>query len=94
MLFCQDDHMLLSSQRGKPERFLIIYILKMNQWKNTKEVIDWFASIDEKPLYKFFQFDTTEFYRSIKERLLEKALKFAEENIGIPIDDKAIIKPA
>ena len=67
MLFCQDDHMLLSSQRGKPERFLIIYILKLNQWKNTKEVIDWFASIDEKFLYKFDQFDSTEFYPSIKE---------------------------
>ena len=54
--------------------------------------MDWFASIDENPLYKFFQFDTTEFYRSIKEPLLEKALKFAEENIDIPTDDKAIIK--
>ena len=29
-----------------------MYILELNQWKNTKEVIDWFASIDEKPLYK------------------------------------------
>ena len=35
------------------ERYLIIYILKLNQWKNAEEVIDWFDSIDEKPLYKF-----------------------------------------
>ena len=66
--------------------------LRLNQWKNTKEVIDWFASIDEKPLYKVLQFDITEFYPSIKGPLLEKALKFAEEYIEIPTDDNAIIK--
>ena len=31
--------------------------LKLNQWKNIKEVIDWFVSIDEKPHYKFAQFN-------------------------------------
>ena len=86
--------MLLSSQKAKLEMYLIIYILKLNQWKNTKKVVDWFACIDEKPLYKYVQFDTTEFYPSIKEPLLEKALKFAEEKIDIPTDDKAIIKHA
>ena len=74
------------------ERYLIIYILKLNQWKNTKEVKDWFASIDEKPLYEFVQFHITEFYPSIKGPLLEKAIKFAEEYIERPTDDKAIIK--
>ena len=68
--------------------------LRLNQWKNTKEVIDWFAGFDEKLLYKFVQFDIKEFYPSIKEPLLEKALKFAEEYIDIPTDDKAIIKHA
>ena len=66
--------------------------LRLNQCKSTKEVIDWFASIGEKPLYKFVQFDIQEFYSSIKEPLLEKALKSAEEYIDIPTDDKAIIK--
>ena len=94
MLFRQDHHMLLSSQKAKLEMYLIIYILKLNQWKNTKKVVDWFACIDEKPLYKYVQFDTTEFYPSIKEPLLEKALTFAEEKIDIPTDDKAIIKHA
>ena len=55
-----------------------MYILKLNEWKNTKEVIGWFASIDEKPLYKVLQFDITEFYPSIKGPLLPKALKFEE----------------
>ena len=35
-----------------------------------------------------------EFYPSIKETLLEKALKFAEEYINIPTDNNAIIKHA
>ena len=138
MLFRQDDHVLLISQRGKQllfrtqthihahththtlthththihvyihiyfyaciymkyicvERYFIIYILKLNQWENTKEVIDWFASIDEKSLYKFVQFDTAEFYPSIKEPLLEKALTFAEAYTDIPTNDKAFIKHA
>ena len=68
--------------------------LKFNQWRNIKEVIDWFVSIDEKPLYKFRQFDITKFCPSIKEPLLEKALKFTEEYIHIPTDDEAIIKHA
>ena len=64
--------------------------LKFNQWRNIKEVIDWFVGIDEKPLYKFLQFNITKFCPSIK----EKALKFTEEYILIPTDDKAIIKHA
>ena len=68
--------------------------LRLNQWKNTKEVIDWVANIDEKPFYKFVQFDIKEFYPSIKEPLLEKALKFAEGFIDIATYDKAIIKHA
>ena len=60
---------------------MIIYVLKLNQWKNTKEVIDWFASSDEKPLYKFVPFNKTESHPSIKGPLLEKALKFAEDTL-------------
>ena len=69
-------------------------MLKLNQCKNTKEVINWLASIAEDPLYKYVKFDITAFYSSIKEPLLEKALKFPEEHIVIPTEDKAIIKHA
>lgn len=42
--------------------------------KNTKDVIAWFVSIDEKLQFdKFIQFDIKQFYRSIKEPLLEKS---------------------
>ena len=78
MLFRQDE--FLSSQRGK---LLLFHTHTL--------YIDWFASIDEKPLYKVVQFNIIEFYPSIKRPLLEKALKFAEKYIEIPIDDKTII---
>ena len=68
--------------------------LKLNQWENTKKVIACFIRTDEKPIYKFVQFDIKKFYPSIKEPLLEKALIFAEEYIDIPTEDKVIIKHA
>ena len=45
--------------------------LKLNQWRNIKEVIDWFVSIDEKPLYKFLQLNIKKFCPSIKESLFK-----------------------
>lgn len=52
---------------------------KLNQWKNTKKDLESFVDIDEKPLNKFVQFDIKDLYPSIKEPLLKKALKCAEE---------------
>ena len=34
---------------------------KLVQWTNTKEVTDWFSSIDNKQRYKFIQFDIVSF---------------------------------
>ena len=65
-----------------------------SQWENTKEVIDWLVSIDEKHFYKFVQFDIKEFYPSIKKPLSGKALKFVEEYMDVLTDDKAVIKHA
>ena len=50
----------------------------LNQWRNTDTVIDWFKSIRNKHLCKFIIFDIREFYPSITENLLKKALTFAE----------------
>ena len=50
----------------------------LNQWRNTDTVIDWFKSIRNKHLCKFVVFDIREFYPSITENLLKKALTFAE----------------
>ena len=46
--------------------------VNMNQWRNTKDVIDWFKSLNEKQLCKFVIFEIKDFYPSMKE-LLERA---------------------
>ena len=63
----------------------------LNQWRNIATVIDWFKSIRNKHLCKFFVFDIREFYSSITENLLKKALTFAEAHTHLSDDDKAII---
>ena len=55
----------------------------LNQWRNTDTVIDWFKSIRNKHLCKFVVFDIREFYPSITENLLKKALTFAEAHTHI-----------
>ena len=46
-------------------------ILKVNEWKNTASVINWFKKIESKSSLKF--------YASIKKGLLIKALEFAKQ---------------
>ena len=50
--------------------------------------------IEEKSKYKFIVFDIKEFYPSIKEKILIKAINFAEKLANITNEDKVIIKHA
>ena len=52
--------------------------LRINQWKDTSGVIEWFLKIPDKNRYKFAIFDIKDFYPSISEKLLMKALNFAK----------------
>ena len=45
-------------------------ILKVNEWKNTASVINWFKKIEIKSLHKCLIFNIKDFYPSIKEVLL------------------------
>ena len=65
-----------------------------NQWRNTSEVIDWFNAIPDKPRSRFVKFDIVNFYPSITEELLDKALEFASQYHTISESDKSIIKHA
>ena len=58
-------------------------ILQLNQWKNKKDVINWFKEIQNKPQCKFIVFDVKDFYPSIKESLLKNALNFAKQHVSI-----------
>ena len=60
---------------------------KVNGWKNTESVINWFESIPNKHLYTFLMFDITDFYPSIKEKLLWEGIRFAKHYISITKKD-------
>ena len=62
----------------------------LNQWRNTDTVIDWLKSIRNKHLCKFYVFEIREFYPSITENLLKKALTFPKAYRHLSDDDKAV----
>ena len=64
----------------------------LNQWTNTKDVINWFIRINKKQLCKFVIFDIKDFDPSVKESLLKKSLDSEEKYIKVSSQDKAIIK--
>ena len=66
-------------------------LIKLNQWKNTREVVEWFKNITNKQKHKFIVFDIKDFYPTITKDLLTKCLKFAEEKVQIYNDNKKII---
>jgi len=65
--------------------------LNLNQWKSTSDVIDWFTNINEKEQHSFMVFDVKDFYPSISEQLLRKALLFANSITPLTRDEKEII---
>ena len=68
--------------------------LRINQWKDTKEVLQWFKNITEKTKHNFVIFDIMEFYPSISLKLINDAISFAMQHTEIPDDDIRIIKHA
>ena len=58
-----------------------------NQWKNTQNVIEWFMNIEEKSKCKFILFDIKDFYPSIKETLLIKAINFVQKLANVTNED-------
>ena len=69
----------------------IYNLIKVRQWKDTSEVIEWFKNIGNKQKHYFILFAIKDFYSTITKDLLTKWLKFAEENVQISNDDKKII---
>ena len=64
---------------------------KFNQWKNSTSVIEWFKAIENKQHHSFICFDIVEFYPSISQDLLNKALDFASAYDNITNDERKII---
>ena len=68
----------------------------LTQWQSTKAALDWFENIPNKKRMRFIQMDICEFYPSINEELLDKALDFASTKCQEPITERTrrIIKHA
>ncbi|KAJ8026981.1 hypothetical protein HOLleu_31977 [Holothuria leucospilota] len=52
---------------------------KVNLWKSTRDILQWYNSITDKPNHSFVVFEIVEFYPSITENLLLKALHYADQ---------------
>ena len=63
----------------------------MNQWKNSNDVINWFKNIKNKTNHTMICFDICDFYPSITNTLLQKALMFASKYPNISKEDIDII---
>ena len=61
---------------------------ELTQWQSTGAVLKWFNSIPQKPRKRFLQMDIVEFYPSITEDLLNKALDWASTVADTPISQQ------
>ena len=63
----------------------------VNLWKSTQEVLKWYCDFHDKQDGYFISFDIVEFYPSITEKLLLKAINFASQYTNIESYEKDII---
>ena len=61
--------------------------MKLNQWKNTQSVINWFNNIKSKQKHTFTKFDVKDFYPSISRNTLLEALALAKNYCAISMDE-------
>jgi hypothetical protein len=64
---------------------------EINLWRNTSEVVNWFKNIQNKSTSHFICFDIVEFYPSITQQTLEKALNYASQFAEITKEEREII---
>ena len=69
----------------------LVNATKVNQWKNTSSVLQWYQQLPNKRDSAFICFDVVEFYPSISEALLNRALDFASQHVIISAIDSQII---
>ena len=89
----------LKSSLGKVSKVILenmnknlVRSLKVNQWRNTDSVINWFNAIENKSQCFFIQLDIVEFYPSILENILDTAINFAKQYTDISDENLRIIK--
>ena len=70
----------------------LVKLLRVNQWKNSASVIEWFKNIENKKNCIFIKFDIREFFPSITEIILDKTLLFPKQYHNISNDNIRLIK--
>lgn len=91
---CKNEIGLISKQILDRINKELNEITKSNQWKNSDAVINWFENIQTHDNSTFITFDIVNFYPSITEELLEKAIIFAQQYVTITPEEIEIIKTA
>ena len=66
----------------------------VNQWRSSTAVLEWFRNIQEKDRHTFTSFDIVEFYPSITESLLKKAITFVKKHTQVSKQDIKIVMHA
>ena len=66
--------------------------LNINQWRDTSQVIHWFKKLEYKSKSKFIHLGIKEYYLSITEETLDKAISFVSNYAKISLEDIHIIK--
>ena len=66
---------------------MVIESTKLNKWKNTDIVIEWFKRIENKGETSFIIFDIESFYPSISPELFNKSIDFAKSIHNISDND-------
>ena len=67
---------------------------KLQQWKNTAAVVNWFKLIQRKKSQKFIKFDVDGFYPNISEKLMKDSITWARQFIDISLEEENIILEA
>ena len=62
-------------------------ITKVNQWKDTSSVTEWFNNFENKERLSFTVFDIESFYPTISENLFVKAVQFSKQITKITDED-------
>ena len=68
------------------------HVTNVNQWRNTSAVINWYTLINSNRRSRFLKFDIVEFYPSISEEFLSRAIEFAKSVTNIEINIIDIVK--
>ena len=58
-------------------------VTRLNQWKNTSDVINWLTNTPDMQKHSFASFDIDSFYPSITESVLSKAISLAKNHTTI-----------